>query len=676
MIGDTYMNNFQEKVSFIWSIAELLRGPYRPEKYGDVILPMAVLRRFDAVLQDTKEDVLTQYEKYKNLPETSRDEVLNRVSGQRFYNTSQFDFSKLLSDPDNIADNLRDYIYGFSSSAREVLSNFNFESDIDKMAENNLLYLVVQRFNEIDLHPSAVSNIEMGYIFEELIRRFSEHAEAGDHYTPREVIMLMVHLLFQEDDPILSTPGVTQTIYDSCAGTGGMGTVAQEYINKYNSSAHLEFFAQEINGESYAISKADMLIKGQDARNVRRGNTLSNDQFPHEKFDYLITNPPYGVEWKPAEDEVRKEHEDLGFSGRFGAGLPRIGDGQLLFVQHLVSKMKPVTTDNPRGSRIAIIMNGSPLFTGDAGGGESEIRRYLFENDLVEGIVSLPNDLFYNTGIATYIWILTNNKQPYRRGKVTLVNAVDMSQKMRKSLGNKRNEITDEQIDEIVQMYGNMAEDEHVKVFNNEDFGYYRIRVERPLRLNFQVTDERIAKLDEQRAFINLARSRKRKEEEKAAEIEAGREQQRQIKAVLESLKSDTLYKNREAFIEVIKETFKETDITLRAPILRAIWTALSEKDETADVCMKTKKEVEADTDLRDTEIIPLTEDIQTYFEKEVLPHVLDAWIDEEHTRIGYEIPFTRYFYQYTKLRPSSEIKAEIQELEESILEKLKKVMA
>lgn len=669
------MNNFQEKVSFIWSIAELLRGPYRPEKYGDVILPMAVLRRFDAVLADTKEEVLTQYEKYKNLPETSRDEVLNRVSKQRFYNTSKFEFNKLLSDPDNIADNLRDYMYGFSTAAREVLSNFNLESDIDKMADNNLLYLVVQRFNEIDLHPSVVSNIEMGYIFEELIRRFSEHAEAGDHYTPREVITLMVHLLFQEDDPILSTPGVTQTIYDSCAGTGGMGTVAQEYINKYNDSAHLEFFAQEINGESYAISKADMLIKGQDARNVRKGNTLSNDQFPNEKFDYLITNPPYGVEWRPAEDEVRAEHEDLGFSGRFGAGLPRIGDGQLLFLQHLVSKMKPVTADNPRGSRLAIIMNGSPLFTGDAGSGESDIRRYLFENDLVEGIVALPNDLFYNTGIATYIWMLTNNKKSYRKGKVTLVNAVDTYEKMRKSLGNKRNEITEEQIDEIARLYGDMQENDNVKVFNNEDFGYYRIRVERPLRLNFQITDERIANLDEQRAFINLATSRKRKEAEKEAEIEAGKAQQAAIKAVLNNLKSDTVYKNREAFIDTIKDAFKDTEINLRAPLLKAIWTALSERDETADVCMKTKKDIEADPDLRDTEIIPLTEDIETYFEREVLPHVPDAWIDEDHTRIGYEIPFTRYFYQYTKLRPSSEIKAEIQELEASILEKLKKVM-
>ncbi|HLS35032.1 MAG TPA: class I SAM-dependent DNA methyltransferase, partial [Bacillota bacterium] len=447
------MNNFQEKVSFIWSIAEILRGPYRPEDYGDVILPMAVLRRFDAVLEDTKEEVLKQYEQYKHLPESTRDEVLNRVAKQKFYNTSEYDFNKLLSDPDNIVDNLHDYIHGFSSSARDVLSHFNFDHDIDKMADNNLLYLVVQRFNEIDLHPDSVSNREMGYIFEELIRRFSEHAEAGDHYTPREVIMLMVHLLFQEDDPILSTSGITQTLYDSCAGTGGMGTVAQEYIEEHNPAAHLEFFAQEVNGESYAISKADMLIKGQDASNIRLGNTLSNDKFKNETFDYLITNPPYGVEWRPAEDVVRAEHEDLGFSGRFGAGLPRIGDGQLLFLQHLIAKMKPVTEEDPRGSRLAIIMNGSPLFTGDAGSGESEIRRYLFEHDLVEGIVALPNDLFYNTGISTYIWILTNNKKPYRKGKVTLVNAVDMYEKMRKSLGDKRNEISDEQINEIVSMY-------------------------------------------------------------------------------------------------------------------------------------------------------------------------------------------------------------------------------
>src|SRR5699024_4592989 len=566
------------------------------------------------------------------------------------------------------------YIQGFSGSAREILNQFNFDNEIDKMADNNLLYLVVKRFSEIDLHPSTVSNMEMGYIFEELIRRFSEHAEAGDHYTPREVIRLMVHLLFSEDDPVLNTPSVTQTLYDSCAGTGGMGTIAEEYIKEQNPSAHLEFFAQEVNGESYAISKADMLIKGHDACIIKLGNTLSNDQFKDTKFDYMITNPPYGVEWKPSRDVIEAEHEDLGFSGRFGAGLPRIGDGQLLFLQHLVSKMKPVTEENPNGSRIAIIMNGSPLFTGDAGSGESEIRRYLFENDLVEGIIALPDQLFYNTGISTYIWILTNHKAAYRRGKVTLVNAVDYYSKMRKSLGNKRHEISEEQINEIVAMYGETSEVENVKILDNEEFGYYRVTVERPLRLNFQITEERINQLDDERAFQNLAKSRK-KGEAKEAEIEKGKEQQATIKRVLMEMKNDIVYTNRDTFINVIKEAFKDADINLRAPLVKAIWTALSERDATAEPCMKSKNKIEADSELRDTEIIPLSENIEEYFEREVLPHVPDAWIDEDKTRIGYEIPFTRYFYKYTKLRPSSEIKAEIEELEASIVEKLKKVM-
>lgn len=666
--------NFQDKVSFIWSVADILRGPYRPEDYGEVILPMAVLRRFDAVLADTKEAVLKENEKHQSLPETPKDEILNRKAEQGFNNTSLFDLEKLLTDPDNIADNLRDYIQGFSSSAREILNQFSFDNEIDKMEENNLLYLVIKRFTEIDLHPSAVSNMEMGYIFEELIRRFSEHGEAGDHYTPREVIRLMVHLLFFEDDPILNTPSVTQTLYDSCAGTGGMGTIAEEYIKEQNPSAHLEFFAQEINGESYAISKADMLIKGHDARNIKLGNTLSNDQFKEKTFDYMITNPPYGVEWKPAKDTIEAEHEDLGFSGRFGAGLPRIGDGQLLFLQHLVSKMKPVTEENPDGSRIAIIMNGSPLFTGDAGSGESEIRKFLFENDLVEGIIALPDQLFYNTGISTYIWILTNHKASYRRGKVALVNAVDYYTKMRKSLGNKRNEITEKQINEIATLYGSISDAGNVKIFNNEEFGYYRVSVERPLRLNFQITEERIKCLDDARVFQNLAKSRK-KGEAKEEEIEKGEEQQATIKQVLFNMKSDIVYTNREAFIEVIKDAFKDTEINLRAPLIKAIWTALSERDNSAEACMKNKKEVEADSELRDTEIIPLSENIEEYFQKEVLPHVPDAWIDEDKTRIGYEVPFTRYFYKYTKLRPSSEIKAEIEDLEVSIMEKLKKVM-
>ncbi|MGN4241022.1 type I restriction-modification system subunit M [Staphylococcus equorum] len=668
------VTNFQDKVSFIWSIADILRGPYRPENYGDVILPMAVLRRFDAVLADTKEDVLKENEKYQSLPETTRDEILNRKAKQGFNNTSSFDLEKLLTDPDNIADNLRDYIQGFSSAAREILNQFDFDNEIDKMDDNNLLYLVIKRFSEIDLHPSTVSNMEMGYIFEELIRRFSEHAEAGDHYTPREVIRLMVHLLFFEDDPILNTPSVTQTLYDSCAGTGGMGTVAEEYIKEQNPSAHLEFFAQEFNGESYAISKADMLIKGHDARNIKLGNTLSNDQFRDKTFDYMITNPPYGVEWKPAKDVVEEEHEDLGFSGRFGAGLPRIGDGQLLFLQHLVSKMKPVTDENPNGSRIAIIMNGSPLFTGDAGSGESNIRKFLFENDLVEGIIALPDQLFYNTGISTYIWILTNNKVPYKRGKVTLVNAVDYYVKMRKSLGNKRHKISEDQINEIVGLYGTTSNVENVKIFDNEEFGYYQVTVERPLRLNFQITEERIERLDEKRAFQNLAKSRK-KGESKEAEIAKGLEQQETIKQVLSSRQSDIVYTNRDTFIDIIKDAFKDTDVQLRAPLIKAIWTALSERDETAEPCMKNKNNMEVDPGLRDTEIIPLSKNIEEYVEREVLPHVPDVWIDEDKTRIGYEVPFTRYFYQYTKLRPSSEIKEEIKTLEDSIVEKLKKVM-
>ncbi|QUW23378.1 SAM-dependent DNA methyltransferase [Sporosarcina sp. Marseille-Q4063] len=666
--------NFQEKVGFIWSNANILRGPYRPENYGKVILPMAVLRRFDAVLSDTKESVLKQYEQYKHLPESTRDEILNRTAKEGFNNTSQYDFNKLLSDPDNIGDNLRDYINGFSEVARDIISHFDFEREIDKLEDNNLLYLIVKKFEEIDLHPKSVSNIEMGYIFEDLIRRFNEDGEAGDHYTPREVIHLMVHLMFNEDEQILSTPHITQTLYDSCAGTGGMGTVAQDYIQAYNPTAQLEFFGQEINGESYAIAKADALIKGQDAKNIALGNTLSNDKFENQKFDYLITNPPYGVEWKPAEHAVKQEHEDLGFSGRFGAGLPRIGDGQLLFTQHLISKMKPVTEDNPQGARMAIIMNGSPLFTGDAGSGESEIRRWLFENDLVEGIVALPDQLFYNTGISTYIWILTNNKKAHRKGKVILVNAVDQFKRMRKSLGSKRNEITDAQVDEIARWYGEMKENKHVKVFDNEDFGYSRITVERPLRLNFQLSEERIQRLNEERAFINLANSRK-KGEAGEVEIAAGKELQIAILETLKELDGEVLYKNREEFIEVIKEAFKGTEVQLRAPLLRAIWTACSERDETADVCMKNKKEMEPDNEQRDTEVIPLTEDIGEYFQREVLPHVPDAWIDETKTRIGYEIPFTRHFYEYTKLRSSEAIKQEIMELEKQIQAQLEQVM-
>lgn len=668
------MNNFQSKVSFIWSIAELLRGPFKPEDYGKVVLPLVVLRRFDNVLADTKKAVLDNNEKFKHLPEESKDEILNRIAGQKFHNTSEYNFHKLLSDSDDIADNLRDYKNGFSKMARDIIEHFDFDKQIEKMERNDLLYLVIKRFSEIDLHPAVVSNTEMGYIFEELIRRFSENAEAGDHYTPREVVRLMVNLLFMDDEDILTKQGITQTLYDSCAGTGGMGSVAQEFLHELNPTADLEFFAQEINEESYAICKADILIKGEEARNVRVGNTLSNDAFSDMKFDYMITNPPYGVEWKPVQKVIEAEYEDLGFEGRFGAGLPRISDGQLLFLQHMISKMKPITEEDPKGSRIAIIMNGSPLFTGDAGSGESEIRRYLFENDLVEGIVSMPPDLFYNTGISTYVWILANVKETHRKGKVQLINAVDYWQQMRKSMGSKRKQISDQQINEIVQLYGDIKPNENVKWFDNEEFGFQKIVVERPLRLNFAATSERIEDLHNQSAFVNLAKSRK-KGEVGLKEIEAGEQQQQAILAVLHLLEDKKLYKNRPQFIELLKKQFKAHEITLPAALLKAILNALSEKDETADICKTAKGDPEPDIDLRDTESVPLKEDIHEYFEREVLPHVSDAWIDETKTKIGYDIPFTRYFYKYISLRSSLEIKEEIQALEQSVLEKLKRVM-
>ena len=668
------MTNFNDKVNFIWNIAEILRGPYKSEDYGKVILPLAILRRFDCVLRQTKLQILKQSEKFKNMNDEARELILNRIAGQKFHNTSDYDFIKLLSDSDNIADNLRDYINGFSKTAREIMDHFEFDAHITKLDNNDLLYNIIKQFGAIDLHPEKVSNVEMGYIFEELIRKAFDNAEAGDYYTPREVVRLMVSLLFLNSDDILTKQGITQTLYDCAAGTGGMGSVAQEYLKELNPTADLKFFAQEINDQSYAICKADMLIKGENANNIRIGNTLSNDKFPDDKFDYLITNPPYGVDWKTYQKPIKDEHNEQGYKGRFGPGTPRTSDGQLLFLLHLVSKMKPVTTANPQGSRIAIIMNGSPLFTGDAGSGESEIRRYLLENDLVEGIVALPNDLFYNTGIATYIWILTNNKPKHRRGKVQLVNAVEFSRKMKKSMGNKRNEITEIHIDEVVRLYGDFKEGEVVKIFDNEDFGYKKIVVERPLRLNFQISPERISKLADQTAFSNLGKSKK-KGENAQKETEAGIALQERILALLENLTSEQVYKNREEFTKLLKGELKAYNITIGAPVLKAILTALSEKDETADVCMKNKTDVEPDTDLRDTESIPLKEDVQEYFEREVLPHIPDAWIDESKEKIGYEIPFTRQFYKYTPLRSSSEIMDEIKELEANIREQLKQVM-
>ena len=557
--------NVNEKANLIWAIADKLTGVYKPHEYGKVILPLTVIRRFDCILADTKEAVLAKHNSMApDLP--MREVFLKKAAGYEFYNTSKYTFETLLDAPDSIEANFRNYLNGFSKNVREIIEKFKFDQEITTLADKNLLFIVIQEFTtpKADLHPDKISNLEMGYIFEEIIRRFSEahNEDAGQHYTPREVIELMVNILFNNDSDIL-TKNIAKTIYDPACGTGGMLSVAEDYLKKINSSAQLLPFGQEINDETFAICKADMLIKGNDADKIKNGNTLSDDQFADEKFDYILSNPPFGREWKNDKKAVEAEAK-LGAAGRFGAGLPAVGDGQMLFLQTAIHKMKAT------GSKVAIIHNGSPLFTGDAGSGPSEIRRYILENDLLEAIIALPNDIFYNTGIATYIWVLNNKKESLRKGKVQLINANQMYEKRRKSLGNKRNDIPKHYIDEITRIYANFKESDVSKIFDNEEFGYSKIVVERP------------------------------------------------------------------------------------------------QKDENGNIIKKSGKPV-ADTNLRDTENVPLKEDIQEYFKREVLPYAPDAWIDENKTKIGYEIPFTRYFYKYVPPRPSEEIMSEILELEKSL---------
>ncbi len=657
------IDRFSEKVSFIWSVADLLRGPYKPAQYGQVMLPMTVLRRLDCVLEPTKEKVLKKLESLKGSPVKDLEPILNRVAGQAFHNTSKFDFHTLKGDPNNIAANLTHYIKSFSSKAREIIEYFGFEEQIIKLDKANRLYLVVSKFSEIDLHPDTVPNIEMGYIFEELIRRFSEqrNEEAGDHFTPREVIRLMVNLLFESDEEILTKKGIIKTLFDPACGTGGMLSVADEYLHELNPDGRLELFGQEYNEESYAICGSDMLIKGQSLENIKFGDSFTQDGFSHGKFDYMLANPPFGLEWKPEEDFIRKEHEEQGFDGRFGAGLPRINDGSFLFLQHMISKMKP------EGSRIGIVFNGSPLFTGDAGSGESNIRKWIIENDWLEAIIALPDQLFYNTGIFTYIWIVTNRKAPERKGKIQLINAVDFFQKMRRSLGQKRNEISEEQIKEITRIYGDFKENEYCKIFDNEDFGYRKITVERPLRLSFQVLPERLEALKETPAFQNMAKSKK-KGEAGQADADNGKRLQEAIIRVLQSLDATRIYKNRDAFEKDLLEACRKEGIKLDAPLKKAILNALSARDETADICTDSDGKPEPDPELRDYENVPLKEDIHEYFKREVLPHVPDAWIDESKTKVGYEIPFTRHFYKYVPPRPLEEIEADIKTIEHDIV--------
>jgi len=666
-------NGFSEIVSFLWQNAERLRGVYKQNDYDKVVLPLLVIRRLDCVLEPTKPKVLAEVEKLKEkgvkLSEILADKVLQRAARMPFYNTSRLDFEKLKGDPTHVAANLRAYLKAFSPGIRDIIEKFKFDQEIERLDEHDRLYAVLGIFAEVNLHPDVVPNHVMGNIFEELIRRFNEkkNEEAGDHYTPREVIRLMVDLLFIEDDEVLRKPGIVRTLFDPACGTGGMLSVAEEYLRELNPQAKLEVFGQTLLPETYAVCKADMLIRGQNADHVAPFSSLSKDAHGGRTFDYMLSNPPFGVEWKDDQKAVEEEHETKGFAGRFGPGLPRISDGSMLFLLHMISKMKPV---NPKtgdgGSRLAIVLNGSPLFTGDAGSGESEIRRWIIENDWLEAVVALPDQLFYNTGISTYLWIVTNRKRKAREGKVQLINGVELFQKMRRSLGNKRNELAKGHIDTLTTTYGDFLRSDIAKVFDNDDFGFRRITVERPLRLNFQPSPERIGRLGEETAFEALGKSKK-KGVSGEREAEQGRELQQQILAVLTALDAGSVAKSRATFENNLRETFKKAKLDVPTPVFKAVMSALSERDETADICTDSKGRPEPDAELRDNENVPLEEDIQTYFKREVLPHVPDAWIDESKTKVGYEIPFTRHFYTYKAMRPLGEIEGEIRALEEEI---------
>jgi type I restriction enzyme M protein len=669
------MNNFNDKINFIWSIAELLRGPYKPNQYKDVMLPLVVLRRLDCVLEPTKEQVLKKYESMKGGKIQNLDPILNKVTGHDFHNISNFTFKKLKDDPANIAANLTAYIQGFSTNARDIIEKFGFEREIEKLDKNDRLYLIISKFaDDIDLHPDAVSTIEMGYLFEELIRRFNEasNEEAGDHFTPREVIRLMVNLLFIPDGDILTRRGIIRTLYDPACGTGGMLSVSEEYVHELNPDARLELFGEDLNDQAYAICGSDMMIKGQDLDNIHNGDSIQDDNFKGNTFDYMLANPPFGVEWKPQQKKIQKEHDEKGSAGRYGPGLPRINDGAFLFLMQMISKMKPIRDG---GTRLAIVFNGSPLFTGAAGSGESEIRKWILENDWLEAIVALPDQLFYNTGISTYLWIVTNRKAENRKGKVQLVNGTSFFKKMRKSLGNKRNEICEEQQGQITRLYGDYVENEFVRIFDSTEFGYQRVTVERPLRRNYTVDDERLGRLRENGKFTDLATSRKRKDAgEIAAEEAAGRELQQAILTALESLRGLGVVKNREQFTKSLKATLRKANVPVPAPLLKGILESLSERDETADVCLDSKGQAEPDSDLRDYENIPLKEEVSAYMQREVLPHVPDAWVDESKTKIGYEINFNRYFYTYVPPRPLEEIEADLWKIEDEITRLLNEV--
>ena len=775
-------DKYKKHSDLVWNIANLLRGPYRPPQYRKVMIPLTVLRRLDCVLEKTQDKVLEEHAKLsaRNLDTETIEKTINHKFNLTFHNISHLSFATLLDDHDKLATNLKAYINGFSTRARSILEKFKFEEEIERLDEANRLYEIVKKFKDVELHPERISNIAMGYIFEDLVRRFNEQAneEAGDHFTPREVVKLMVKLLFTGEEHIY-TKGKVIKIYDPTCGTGGILSESENVIKEENEQAHVELFGQEYNPESYAICGSDLMIKGEQINNIVFGDTLGTgkikdgftdgDGHPTEQFHYMAANPPFGVEWKPEKDYVTNEHNEFGFNKRFGPGLPRINDGALLFLLHMISKMQPPPQHDTlpalggiqegEGSRIAIIFNGSPLFTGDAGGGESNIRRWIIENDMLEAIVGLPDQLFYNTGIYTYIWIVTNRKSAKRQGTIQLINATDFAWKMKKSLGNKRKKLGEgdthpgepNHIDAITQIYAAFNDTEQrtlntintnvdspkdkkrdpdqaitvSKLFNNQDFGYFKITVERPLRLNYTVNDERIKHFTETRYFQALAESNKRKDKTKAAlEEQAGKQQQNNILHALKSLKPQfaggELVKDRAEFAHSLQAAFNKANVTLDNPLKKALLAdqSLGEKDPTAQPCLNAKGKPEPDADLRDTEHVPfpggilangkrdttntlislplpldyesknnkgkvdkseLLDLVQThceaYLAKEVLPYRDDAWIDHHKIKVGYEIPFNRHFYQYQPPRELSDIEADIKGLEAEIIEMLKEVI-
>ena len=693
-----------EIVSFIWGVADLIRDTFKRGKYQDVILPLTVLRRLDCVLAPTREDVLQRQAELKGRGLEDLHRQLCRASGFAFYNTSQYDFERLLADAPNVAPNLRNYIAGFSHNMRGVLERFDFDNTISRLEESGLLFQVLERFGGVDLHPDQIDNATMGTIFEELIRRFNEalNENPGEHFTPRDVVHLMVDLMLAGDEASIGRKGVVRTVYDPCCGSGGMLTIAKEHVSlghrengnllrgPVNPYAEIHLFGQEVNPETWAVSKSDLFIKdptGRDADNLAYGTTLSNDAHAARGFDYLIANPPYGKDWKRDERSVRAEHE-RGALGRFGPGLPRISDGQLLFLLHMLAHAKD---PQEGGSRIAIIMNGSPLFTGDAGSGESEIRRYIFENDLLEALIALPEQLFYNTGIATYVWLLTNRKTSERQGKVQLIDASAFWAPMRRSLGDKRRQITPEKAHDILKLLvdyrdgdtrvvtrdGSQEEAVVSRVFPTSHFGFRKITVERPLRLSFQASPERIVRLEEERGFQSLAKSKKRgyagnQEESKGLKL------QKKLRDLLDDL-PETTVPDRKAFEALLDDALKKADVKLTAPAKRAVLNALSERDQTAAICRGRNGKPEPDHELRDTERVPLAETVEDFFEREVLPHVPDAWINESKRDpkdgqvgiVGYEINFNRHFYRYTPPRALEDIESDIRAIEVDIVRML-----